>query len=296
VEVGDTCAATSLLGSSSLVSLGHGTTNPTLPALVPMSGVITRWSLRTVVGISPPHPQVLKVYRPTALPGKFAVVAESDPIVLASGLNTAAARIPVQTGDHLGLSEQKGAVQPFSPLCLGSGEGIIGVVSGDPTVGSTVEVSERPPGSQLPIVATIEPDADGDGFGDETQDLCPQSAASQAACFSPIGLSLFRVLGKSSVTVLAGVDSQAPVTVSGSVRVGKGRTVELQSPTQTLATGKIVAFTLRFPARLMSALRALPRKRSLKLSLTASATNAAGQVSTSELSSKLRGRAEGRRR
>src|SRR5882757_10540716 len=67
VEVGDTCAATTLLGSPSLISLGHGTTNPTLPALVPMSGVITRWSLRTVVGISPPHPQVLKVYRPTAL-------------------------------------------------------------------------------------------------------------------------------------------------------------------------------------------------------------------------------------
>jgi len=147
-------------------------------------------------------------------------------------------------------------------------------------VGSTVEVSEQPPGFQLPVVATIEPDADGDGFGDETQDLCPQSAASHAACIAPIALSLFRVLGKSFVTVLAAADSQAPVTVSGSVKVGKGRTVELQSPTQTVAAGKIAAFTLIFPARLRSALRALAPKRSLKLSLTASATNAAGVTNT----------------
>ena len=35
------------------------------------------------------------------------------------------------------------------------------------------------------IAAVLEPDADLDGFGDASQDLCPQSAATQAACPPP---------------------------------------------------------------------------------------------------------------
>ena len=36
--------------------------------------------------------------------------------------------------------------------------------------------------NELLVAATIEPDADGDGFGDETQDQCPTQATTQGAC------------------------------------------------------------------------------------------------------------------
>jgi hypothetical protein len=35
--------------------------------------------------------------------------------------------------------------------------------------------------------ADVEPDADRDGFGDETQDQCPSEAATQGACVKPAG-------------------------------------------------------------------------------------------------------------
>jgi hypothetical protein len=51
----------------------------------------------------------------------------------------------------------------------------------DPSVGSSplmlATAYER-----LLIGATLEPDADGDGFGDETQDQCPSSASTQGPC------------------------------------------------------------------------------------------------------------------
>ena len=39
-----------------------------------------------------------------------------------------------------------------------------------------------PPGDEHLFNADIEPDADGDGFGDETQDQCPTDASSQGPC------------------------------------------------------------------------------------------------------------------
>jgi hypothetical protein len=50
------------------------------------------------------------------------------------------------------------------------------LVDGSGARGSTEAVNE------LLVAATIEPDADGDGFGDETQDKCPRQKTTQGAC------------------------------------------------------------------------------------------------------------------
>jgi hypothetical protein len=42
---------------------------------------------------------------------------------------------------------------------------------------NSTEVAE-----ELLVQATIEPDADGDGYGDETQDQCPTQASTQGPC------------------------------------------------------------------------------------------------------------------
>jgi hypothetical protein len=54
-------------------------------------------------------------------------------------------------------------------------------VSGELPPGTTTSFTLRD-GVQLAVAATVEPDADGDGLGDETQDPCPDFASSAAAC------------------------------------------------------------------------------------------------------------------
>jgi predicted phage tail protein len=41
----------------------------------------------------------------------------------------------------------------------------------------------------LDVAAKVEPDADGDGYVDETQDGCPSQAASHGACLPPAAAS-----------------------------------------------------------------------------------------------------------
>jgi IPT/TIG domain-containing protein/PASTA domain-containing protein len=68
--------------------------------IVPSSGVITSWS--TQVGTAPGQALGMKVYRPLGA-GAFLVVGQDGPRPLASGLNTFAINLPVQTGDILGI-------------------------------------------------------------------------------------------------------------------------------------------------------------------------------------------------
>ena len=62
---------------------------------------------------------------------------------------------------------------------LGSFDGSTGITWTD---GNTYGPPANQPNWELELEATVEPDADHDGFGDETQDLCPTNASTQAAC------------------------------------------------------------------------------------------------------------------
>ena len=57
-------------------------------------------------------------------------------------------------------------------------------MSGDPPLGSTDSYPDSG-ASRLTFAAFIEPDADNDGFGDETQDACPNDASRQDDCVAP---------------------------------------------------------------------------------------------------------------
>ena len=51
----------------------------------------------------------------------------------------------------------------------------------NPPVGTAQETTSSETAKRVNIQATLEPDADGDGYGDETQDLCPSQAATRGA-------------------------------------------------------------------------------------------------------------------
>jgi hypothetical protein len=130
----------------------------------PSPGVITAWSYQG--GVSPPALLKLKVGRPAGLDA-FTIVAQSGyKIPAANSLNTFTdVRIPVQAGDVIGF---------YSPSAGWNCEdGTPGYTAeektGDQLTGTTTTYLPETT-TRLNISATLEPDCDGDGFGDETQD------------------------------------------------------------------------------------------------------------------------------
>jgi hypothetical protein len=160
---------------------------------VPSSGVITSWS--TKPGPSTGTGARLKVYRPTADPHKWTVVGESAAKVplTPDTLNTANTRIPVQAGDRIAIRTASGNGGPCDfpyPAGLGPGYALFSFQampsSTDPPAGSSVTFSDDGLEELVNIAAVVEPDADGDGFGDETQDHCPGVAGSNNGCPPPV--------------------------------------------------------------------------------------------------------------
>jgi len=153
------------------------------------------------------------VFRPTAVTGRFLVAAASGQETTAFGLNTFRTRIPVQAGDRFGLIP----VGEADFYCLtGSNDDHTWSYSGtDVQVGSEYQFAA---GVQVrvPVVAVIEPDVDGDGYGDETQDACPQSANTIAPC-PPVTSTFTMRPKKKSIIAKVRVSSPASVQVFGGV-------------------------------------------------------------------------------
>jgi hypothetical protein len=257
----------------------------------PTSGIVTKWKIRLVPGVPFAVPQQLKIFRPTG-PAQFLVVGESSSQNVVSGENVFLTRIPIQAGDHLGLFGNSSISTLFcaeNPETESPGNSI-GLFLGNPPPGSTATVAETLPEALVPGVVVIEPDADNDGFGDESQDGCPQSAAIQVAC-PPVALSTSKQVRKGSVTVIVTTSTAAPVTVKGVAKLGKGKKAKLNGGTKNLTPGVLGKFTLNFSKALKAKLKELSTKQKLTLNVTVSATSVSGAVTTKKLKIKLKGQA-----
>ncbi len=258
----------------------------------PISGVITSWKVN-LTSVPFTIGQQLKVFRPTASSSQFQVVGESAMENVGSGANTFATRIPIQAGDHIGLFGTGAFGALFcqeTPESEAPGDSA-GLSLGNPTVGSTATVSPFEAPAQVPVAAVVEPDADGDGYGDETQDKCPQSAATQAPCPTVVLKTSASAKG-TFVTVVVTSTVQASVTVAGKVKLGKGKAAKLNGGTQVVAPGALAKFTVPFTGKLKAALKKLGRKQKLKLKLTASAPNVIGAPSVSKATVAVAGQAK----
>jgi hypothetical protein len=294
-EFGSGCAANKL-EQATMVSVTHGAGSP-LSATAPVSGVITEWKVNAALikpgeeippeaeAIGHIYRQTLDVFRPAGGSNyTLAAQAEGGNLNL-TGVSTYSSRIPVQAGDLLGLGG------PIVFYCQTEDPAdTIGAVKATPAVGATAAFTTVA-GAQLPVVAKIEPDVDGDGYGDETQDKCPQSAAYQTPC-PVVTISSLPTTAKNAVTLHVATSLSAPVGVTATVPLGKGKTATLTAPAQTVAPGTLAAFTLTLTPEVTKALKALPTKKSLTMSLTASATNVTGAPSTSTATVALKGLAK----
>jgi uncharacterized repeat protein (TIGR01451 family) len=163
---------------------------------VPSDGVITSWQFEADAAGA----QVkLKVLRANP-DGSYTVVGSSDvetvgPTPDGSTPTTAATfqtRISVKAGDYIGttgISSDPSGSPGKTVAFTGDQNDTILLVAGDQDTGSTATYSNVN-SIRVDATATIEPDADHDGFGDETQDKCPTDPNVQAVCTANLKLSV----------------------------------------------------------------------------------------------------------
>ena len=211
-QVGNECAATNLVpfAATSVQIAGNA---GGLPIPIPEAGVITSWRINAAP-FAEHEVQYLKVMRPTGIPNSFATVGESEAApVRHPGVNAFLTRITVAAGDHLGTFGTPGTF-----FCVTGNPGDeMGVAEGNPPIG-TREVFTPGATTQAALAATVEPDVDGDGYGDETQDGCPQSAPLQNVC-PPLALSIHGIAGRRAATILVSAGTTSTVTVSAAIKV-----------------------------------------------------------------------------
>ncbi len=287
-EFGDSCTGDSVApGPYTLVTLSSPAAG--LPLSAPVSGVITKVKVNRTVPIPVAVPQQVKVLRPAG--GDSFTVVNQTTVQAGFGQTVADARMSVQAGDKLAnhgpafVYEGKPA-EGFTFYCE-EVPGALGGVPGDVGVGSTTnfpQVTE----SRVPLAAVIEPDADQDGYGDETQDACPFSAVTQGPC-PPIVLDASTLTGRKAVTVYIATDTEGSVSVKGVVKLGKGKKATLKAGPKAVYPGKIASFKLKFNGNLTKRLQELEPSKKLTLKVTASATNIASVVSTDQAKVKLKG-------
>lgn len=299
-EFGDPCTADSGTGSSKVTVFGLSSPVSPLPLAAPSAGVITAWKLSLITPEPPSKPipavlpQTLKVVRLNTVAKTAQVVGESSGFV-GSGVNTIPARIPVQTGDHLALFGSgevtvEGSTSEVGTLFCEEAAGpsdVYGGFLGTISPGASSPYEEGS-GARVPAVAILEPDADNDGFGDETQDKCPQSAATQAAC-PVVTLNVSATATKKLVTLLVTGPVAANVTVNGVVSLGKGKKAKLKGGTKAITPGAFTKFKLKFTSALAKRLKELPPSKKLTLKVTSSAPNLVGAPTKKVIKVKLKG-------
>jgi Big-like domain-containing protein/thrombospondin type 3 repeat protein len=144
---------------------------PGSTATAPFGGVITRWRVWAGTGGSTPV-RLQVIHRGT---GTAAEVAHSAQVTPPAGaVSVREARIAIAAGDEIALACCDGAMGVFLAPAANAGDNWTPALSTMQTAPTLSEMFE-------PLVnADIERDADGDVYGDETQDNCPGVANDQA--------------------------------------------------------------------------------------------------------------------
>jgi hypothetical protein len=151
----------------------------------PSDGVITRFRIRGF-GAGAPATVTFRLARVTrqSPDSALATSAGAGPTVTlpaaAPGddipISEFAARVPVKTGDQLAVDGTN------FQATYNSGGDQFSYVYAPPLVEGQGPRGSNAVTGELLVAAVVEPDADRDGFGDETQDGCPTDASAQQAC------------------------------------------------------------------------------------------------------------------
>jgi hypothetical protein len=153
---------------------------PGTPSYVaPTDGVITAWSFRAAGAAGGAQ---LQLYAPGPGPGKYTLAAVSAIRTFAKGeVATSLTQIPVEAGMHLGV----GVSGPEPYFDGGNAADVMGAFDVKVPLGTSGVVGAAAGPARVNMAAALEPDADNDGYGDETQDACPSDPTLQTKCSPP---------------------------------------------------------------------------------------------------------------
>ncbi len=274
-------------------------------------GVITSWSVRNATGTI-----ALRVLR--SRPGEFVAdelhatnISESAD---ATGSGTdieesTAAHQPVANGDYIGITLVGSASIGYTS---GAGDQLF-EVDGDL---NQVEVdTDVPENYEALISANVEPDADNDGYGDETEDGCPSNGSTHGACpvaktpfvppfvrpfVAPATAATRKVsVGSRSATLKRG---KAAITLKNANAVGVKGKLKLKLGKKVVGSGSYTlgaGATKTLKVKLAKAARKRIAKRGkVKLSLGLTAKGATGKTfkTTSKLTVKKAKKAKKKKR
>jgi uncharacterized repeat protein (TIGR01451 family) len=168
--------------------------------VAPSDGVVVSWSY--LAGTHTPNLK-LRLYQPGSSPTEWIARSESAEKPPGTGAGQVGASrlnsfpespgIPIKSGYHLGLTTSGAGASSWGCIGTASSSDLIRQKTPpDPAIDTPATF----PGAaltnfKLDLSAVIEPDADGDHFGDETQDSCPTDpAVHTGGC--PVDLSIVK--------------------------------------------------------------------------------------------------------
>jgi len=271
---------------------------------VPSAGVITSWSWDAGANTVPNL--VFKVARHVSGDDYTITGTSLAGTQTANSVNTYPARISVQAGDVIGVFQNGGTCGSIE----GSGDSYETVPSDEP-LGSTTTYTPYTEW-RFPVAATLEPDADGDGYGDETQDQCPTNASTHGPCPSSqppasppsqtstpkdftapvISASIARTLRLSkhgTISFTLSSNENASGTATGTISVPNvSKLVRFNRAKVKLSSGKRSKITLKLSKNGLKAVRKALAHHHLKAKLTVTVKDAAGNQTVKKLTVKLR--------
>jgi hypothetical protein len=163
----------------------------------PTDGALVSWSIR--VGNAPELVN-LRVLSEES-PGSFAGAGTTLPVVLPTAMSTTTypAHVAVSAGDSIGVDccESFGSTGFFFVDTFGSTSfWAPPLLEGTPARSASGSAAV-----EMLLQATIEPDADGDTYGDETQDQCPTDPLTRGPCASVAPPAVAGATGKRSAAL-----------------------------------------------------------------------------------------------
>jgi hypothetical protein len=290
-ELGDRCVGNASEAGWIAIVDNNGISGADLQSIVPPERrwVITRWRVQVGPGIAPLSQQLVALQRVSE--NEDQLLGESAVETLSAGTNEFATRISVPESARIGL---RGQVRTL--FCHASGH-IDAIGEGQWAIGERRPVKiEVDLG--VPVIAVVEPDSDGDGYGDLTQDGCPSLAAVHTAC------PFVRLIPSATVTkraILLSVSTGDPTQTQVSGQVAWGFRPKNGGPKRKLIVGLVggsleipvgatVTFRLDLPKQVRRRLARLTPKEKLKAKLKIVATDVAGRPTSRELTVRLPGR------
>jgi hypothetical protein len=272
--------------------------------------VLVSWSHRA--NSTPGRELGVRMLRPAGTTGSYTIAgAGAVKVVTPGGINTFYERIATNGGDVLGLRvgntpggldlDGGGAACYFAGAPTDSVR--FGLLPDEPVVGGNTTLAGVLANQRLNVTARLEPDADGDGFGDETQDACP-GVAGESGCPTPTTpgspqdttppaarrTSRRDSIRDGRVAVWVTANEAATVTARGTLRIGwQSAAHRLRSALAQVSAAKRERMLLRLRRKTRrAARRALRRGRNLRVEVTVTLRDAAGNTGTARRSVHLK--------